>query len=798
MHLAEQLRAVGVPCFPCWLRWDQTKGKWLKGPQVPKGENWKTTALRPVSDPVLDWSSGTIGVPIPARIVVLDIDAYKGATRDAIESLLGCSLPWDAALIQNTVSGGQHYAFKCEWPVKQADSLGLDGFDTRVAGKGFICSGKGYSPVGFGIMALGYPDSLPVLPDECRRVLEALPANALPTTPLDDSGADVAGVLELLRHIDPGISRARWFKIGCALKRHFHADEETGLQVFGQWSSGALWPGGAPANYVPEDIPRQWPTFKVEGRNGTATIATIYYEAMAGGWTPPPSVDVAQAFGANPAKPEVFVGLLERIGEEGGDVRHTVAIIEAIQAAGCNSLQVAILAAELKNALKDAGIKDKEVSRHIDQVLSPNAPAPSRPLDGMLPVAGQYLDADTPLHPSAWAPMQTKGKEMKPKGTLSNFDIMLNAYGVSVMFDEIAKRTHITGPTVPGGGVLQEEAALSYLDSLSALNEYPPAQVRSGLIAAANRNTFNPVEQWVNATTWDGRDHIGHLWQQVTLSPDEDAGFCELMFRKWLRGAYAIGTGRLRSWEYVLVLVDPSGGAGKTRFFGTLSPAALFKRSMILDVHERDSIKIAISYWLCELGELDGTFSRSDQNKLKAFLSDEWDELRLPYGRTYMKYPRRTAFIASVNQPLFLLDPSNNRRFWVMQVTGVNHQHTVDIAQVWAQVAAEVAAGLQAHLTPQEDQILFARNDGFRAGSAVADKLSSITVVTGEPTDKLMTTSEILALAGHTSPSKAELNEAADWLRKRGMPYRGRAGKRGFVVTVLGRVEQAFKLEVVK
>lgn len=790
MQIAEQLRAAGVPTFPCWTRYNPTKGRYDKGPAVPKGESWNVTALRPYNDPVLDWASGVSGVPIPSGVVVLDLDVYKGATREAVDALVGVRLPWDAALIQNTISGGQHYAFGVDWEVRQGDSLGVEGFDTRCAGRGFICTGVGYTPVGFGVLALAYPAGLPRLPDACRAVLERVTTPPREASALPEGNRDIDQLIAALHHISPGGSRADWLRVGLALRNFFHDDEPTGLDVFDRWSSGEWWPAGTPENYAPEHIPGQWASFKPEGET---TAATIFYKAMQGGWNPPATFATSAAFGASAANPDVFEQLVERVTESGGDIRQTQSIIDAIRGAGCNALQVALLASELKQALKDAGTKDARVAQHIDGLLSPTSAPPPRMLPGVLPETAPQgvLDANTPLHPSAWAPYQTKGRDMRPKGTVRNFEIMMHAYGVGITFDEIGKRIDIIGPSVPGGGVLHEEAALSYLDSLANLNEFPVASVRSMLMPMANDNTVNPVRDWAASAPWDGLDHVGALFAQLELGADEDVRFCEVLFRKWMRGAYSIGTGAVKRWEHVIVLIDPFGGAGKTRFFSTLCPAELRTDSVILDTDNKDSIKMAISYWLTELGELDGTFDRSAQSKLKAFLSLEKDEMRLAYGRTYLKYPRRTAFFASVNETNFLRDPSNNRRFWAMEVVRANHLHTVNVQQAWAQVAAECAAGAEVYLTPQEGQVLVGRNEGFRGGSRIADRLSRLGLAPGGVGDH-KTLTEVLDFAGVGMPTKGDLDECARFLRRLGHAQVKVRGVRGYNIAIAPVTAGAF------
>ncbi len=377
MMLAEQLRAAGVATFPCWARYNDQKGRWDKGPAVPRGESWALTALRPFADPALDWSSGVIGVPVPQGVVVLDLDTYKGATRQAVEQFLGCTLPWDAAFIQTTIGGGEHYAFRCSWPVRQGDSLGVPGFDTRAAGRGFICSGNGYSPRGFGVFALAYPQSLPELPDACRPALERhehQPAERVELPSEDER--DTEQVIAALHHIDPGCSRAEWVRVGLALRHHYHDDEPTGMALFDRWSAGEFWPGGTPENYVPDHIPGQWGSFKPEG---ATTIATLFYKAIQSGWRPPASFDTSAAFGPDAAPADVFNELVERVRRDGCDIKATQAIVDSIRASGCNALQVALLAAELKTELQGAGLKDKAVVAHIDGLLKTTTPTDHAP-----------------------------------------------------------------------------------------------------------------------------------------------------------------------------------------------------------------------------------------------------------------------------------------------------------------------------------------------------------------------------------------------------------------------------------
>lgn len=122
-------------------------------------------------------NSAVVGYMIPDGLIVLDLDTYKGVACKDVEAVLGVSLLWHEAELQKTRSGGVHYAFRvpqgCQ--LRQgSDLFGVEGFDTRVSGKGYIASGKGYEDLTlFGIdETLSDPDCLPELPTEALALLD--------------------------------------------------------------------------------------------------------------------------------------------------------------------------------------------------------------------------------------------------------------------------------------------------------------------------------------------------------------------------------------------------------------------------------------------------------------------------------------------------------------------------------------------------------------------------------------------------------------------------------------------------
>ena len=294
MSSPPQLEQCLINCdlqvFPCWIRFDDAKQKYLKGPAIPKGANWQT--VNP-NDPRLDWSSGTIGVMVPPGLVVLDLDTQKGVTRADVEAFLGCRLNWDAALIQNTPSGGAHYVFRTHRPIKQRSDW-IAGFDTRTAGQGFICSGNLYSPAGnCGPYALTMPHILPELPN-CPTI-EVVKVERVETTMPTAETRDEDTLIAALHYVDP-TTRDTWLKVGMALRNHYHDSPEAGFALFDAWSRGEYWPDGCPPSYEPKSQEQQWASFKAEKGGREVTIGSVYHIAVNGGWTSPRRIDTAAAF----------------------------------------------------------------------------------------------------------------------------------------------------------------------------------------------------------------------------------------------------------------------------------------------------------------------------------------------------------------------------------------------------------------------------------------------------------------------------------------------------------------------
>ncbi len=357
--------------------------------------------------------------------------------------------------------------------------------------------------------------------------------------------------------------------------------------------------------------------------------------------------------------------------------------------------------------------------------------------------------------------------------TISNIKYVLKSYGISVGYDVIKKKLVLKVPGQVGCPDNADNSALSYVTSLTALNDIPIGQVRSYLEAIGNSNPINPVADWIMSREWDGKERKQSLSDTLVQSDDFPKKLKEVLIEKWIRSAAAavlLHSGfRARG---VLTLLGAQS-LGKTTWVGSLVPDSILRDSVVkldhhLDAGNKDSLITALSHWIVEVGELDGSFKK-DIAKLKGFLTGVQDKLRRPYGSFDSEYQRRTVFCATVNDPNFLVDTTGNTRWWVIPVISVNYEHKIDMQQVFAQAAVDIKNGKEWWLTMDEERWLEEQNKDHRSVSVIRERvLSALDLETRIEPHLLpaMTPSELLIEIGINNPTNPQSRECGGVLRE--------------------------------
>lgn len=100
----------------------------------------------------------------------------------------------------------------------------------------------------------------------------------------------------------------------------------------------------------------------------------------------------------------------------------------------------------------------------------------------------------------------------------------------------------------------------------------------------------------------------------------------------------------------------------------------------------KDDLIKAAHYWIIELGEFRDTMRYQKIDKLKQYITQAKDAIRLPYTRDIIEFPRKTVFIGTVNGGDFLPDHSGNRRYWPIAVQNINLDESFPKSQLWGYV----------------------------------------------------------------------------------------------------------------
>ncbi len=355
--------------------------------------------------------------------------------------------------------------------------------------------------------------------------------------------------------------------------------------------------------------------------------------------------------------------------------------------------------------------------------------------------------------------------------TIENVQFIMQKMGITARYNVIKKKLEIDIPGHRGTADNRDNATMTAITSAASLNGLAVSLVPQFVEAIGDGNAYNPVADWINSAPWDGADRLPDFYATVETAPDYPLAMKQTLLRKWLLSAVAAAlmpTGfRNRG---VLTLQGPQG-LGKTSWaLRLVSEAGLREQCVKVDHHldssNKDSILGAITHWIVEIGELDSSFKK-DIARLKGFLTATGDKVRRPYARVDSEYPRRTVFIATVNENNFLVDTTGNSRWWTIPCCKLDFNHNVDMQQLYAQLALAMSQGEIWWLTGDEEAQLNAINAPHQSVSVVED------LVLAHIDDSLksradnprVTARDLLVLLGIDKPTNGQAKECATVLR---------------------------------
>lgn len=373
---------------------------------------------------------------------------------------------------------------------------------------------------------------------------------------------------------------------------------------------------------------------------------------------------------------------------------------------------------------------------------------------------------------SAGFPDQPRNMKNQPPTTIANIQHILDHAGIVPRYNIIKKKDEINIPDHSGTSDNRSNVTMTKVLSLAAQYGLATGLVPDFVQAIADQNAYNPVADWISSKPWDGIDRLSDMYATIWAEDDYPQSLKETLLHKWLLSAVAavmVPSGF--HCRGVLTLQGPQG-INKTSWVRSLIDDPALREEVIkldhhLDGSNKDSIIGAVTNWIVEIGELDSSF-RKDIARLKGFLTSDSDRVRRPYARAESEYPRRTVFVATVNDAKFLVDPTGNTRWWTIATRGLRKDHGIDMQQLYAQLAVELANGGQWWLTNAEEAELEAWNGRHKVVSAVEDAVMALIDLDrlGHRKNQNLTATELLKIAGIERPNNAQCRECGTLLRQ--------------------------------
>ena len=235
-------------------------------------------------------------------------------------------------------------------------------------------------------------------------------------------------------------------------------------------------------------------------------------------------------------------------------------------------------------------------------------------------------------------------------------------------------------------------------------------------------STYNPVEDFLFkcAGKWDGKDYIRALARTVPT----DNPYWEDWFYTW----FLAMVNQWRSYSHrkygnsVAPLLISKQGYNKSTFCRSLVPPELqwgYNDNLVLS-EKRQVLQAMCQALVINLDEFNQISPQVQQGFLKNIIQLPSVKMKPPYGSHVQEFPRMASFIATSNMEDILSDPSGNRRFLGVELTGpIDVSQLPNYEQLYAQALAALQAGEKTYFDAEQTKLIMASNRKFEVISPV-------------------------------------------------------------------------------
>ena len=227
---------------------------------------------------------------------------------------------------------------------------------------------------------------------------------------------------------------------------------------------------------------------------------------------------------------------------------------------------------------------------------------------------------------------------------------------------------------------------------------------------------YNPIEEYLFQCydKWDGKDHIRALARTVPTANPHWADW----FYTWFLGMVDQWRGftHRQYGNSVAPLLISKQGYNKSTFCRRLLPPELqwgYSDNLILS-EKRQVYQAMAQFMVINLDEFNQISPQVQQGFLKNLIQLPTLKYKPPYGSHVMEFPRLASFIATSNMKDILSDPSGNRRFIGVELTGpIDVSVRPNYQQLFAQALSALNNGEKSYFDAQQVKLIMKSNSQF-------------------------------------------------------------------------------------
>ena len=227
---------------------------------------------------------------------------------------------------------------------------------------------------------------------------------------------------------------------------------------------------------------------------------------------------------------------------------------------------------------------------------------------------------------------------------------------------------------------------------------------------------YNPIDEYLFQCydKWDGKDHIRALARTVPTANPYWADW----FYTWFLGMVDQwrGYSHRQYGNSVAPLLISKQGYNKSTFCRRLLPPELqwgYSDNLILS-EKRQVYQAMAQFMVINLDEFNQISPQMQQGFLKNLIQLPTLKYKPPYGCHVMEFPRLASFIATSNMKDILSDPSGNRRFIGVELTGpIDVSVRPNYQQLFAQALSALNNGEKSYFDAQQVKLIMKSNSQF-------------------------------------------------------------------------------------